>query len=81
MSRLIHSTYNLTTALYGETEKKASIAIVVHANSNFHSFNDLKKAKACIAEFDGIGKYYFSQTLIEFNSFVYEKCFFFLLIK
>lgn len=47
--------YNLTTALYGETEKHASAGVVVRANSTFKSFEDLRGAKACFSEFNGIG--------------------------
>ncbi|XP_031637288.1 transferrin-like [Contarinia nasturtii] len=46
--------YNLTTALYGESDKDAAVVVVVRANSNFKRFEDLQNSKACIAEYNGI---------------------------
>jgi hypothetical protein len=48
--------YNLTTALYAETEteKYSSVVVVVKANSTFQTLNDLKNAKACFPEFGSI---------------------------
>lgn len=56
----ICSPYNLTTALYAETEtqKYASVVVVVPASSSIERFENLRGKKACIAEFGSIGKIY-----------------------
>lgn len=58
ISFCIHSPYNLTSALYAETEteKYASVVAVVRANSTYERFENLRHAKACFAEFGSIGK-------------------------
>lgn len=52
------SPYNLTTALYAETEtqKYASVVVVIRADSSIERFENLRGKKACIAEFGSIGK-------------------------
>lgn len=57
-----YSPYNLTTALYGQSDKNAASVVVVRANSNFKQFEDLKNAHACIAEYDGIGEFSIKMT-------------------
>lgn len=58
MFSFIKSPYNLTTALYveTETEKYASVVVVVRADSSYERFENLRNAKACFAEFGSIGK-------------------------
>lgn len=47
---------NLTAAVYQETEKEkySSVVVLVHNNSRFARFENLRNAKACIPEFGGI---------------------------
>ncbi|XP_055312827.1 transferrin-like [Sitodiplosis mosellana] len=66
--------YNLTTALYGESDKQASAVVVVHTNSNFKQFEDLRKAKACIAEFDGIASVSFLNIAKNLGLFKKDQC-------
>jgi hypothetical protein len=51
------SAYNLTAALYAETEpdKYSYVVVVVKTDSNFKTLNDLRGAKACFPEFGSIG--------------------------
>lgn len=48
--------YNLTAAMFQETEKEkySSVAVVVRNDSRFTRFENLRNAKACIPEFGGI---------------------------
>lgn len=54
----LRSTYNLTAALYAETEtsKYSSVVAVIKATSKYERFENLRNSKACFAEFGGIGK-------------------------
>lgn len=51
------STYNLTAAVYAETEnaKYSSVVAVIKASSSYERFENLRNSKACFAEFGGIG--------------------------
>lgn len=64
---LFSSPYNLTAALYAETENKkyASVIVAIHANSTIDRFENLRNTKACFAEFGSICIYTF---LIHFNN-------------
>ncbi|XP_055630432.1 transferrin-like [Toxorhynchites rutilus septentrionalis] len=48
--------FNLTAALFQETEKEkySSVVVLVRNNSRFTRFENLRDAKACIPEFGGI---------------------------
>lgn len=48
--------FNLTAALFQETEKDkySSVAVIIKNNSRFTRFENLRGAKACIPEFGGI---------------------------
>lgn len=52
------SVYNLTAALYAETETErySSVVMVVKENTKFRKFEDLKGSKACFPEYGSIGK-------------------------
>lgn len=54
----ICSPYNLSTALFAETEsnKYSSVVVVIKTSSSVERFENLKGQKACFAEFSGIGK-------------------------
>lgn len=60
------SVYNLTAALYAETETErySAVVMVVKEKSKFRSFEDLKNAKACFPEYGSIGK---SKNLIKID--------------
>lgn len=55
---MVCSTYNLTSALYAETEneKYASVVVVVRDGSSFDRFEKLRGSKACFGEFGSIGQ-------------------------
>lgn len=52
------SPYNLSAALFEETEqsKYSSVVIVVKEDSRINGFDDFKNSRACFPEFGGIGK-------------------------
>lgn len=54
----IFSPFNLTAAMFQETEKEkySSVVVLVRADSRFTRFENLRSAKACIPEFGGIGR-------------------------
>lgn len=47
--------FNLTAALYGETDTHAMAGVVIRANSSYKDLNGIAGARACINEFNGIG--------------------------
>jgi hypothetical protein len=53
---LARHTYNLTAAVFAETEnsKYSSVVVVVKEGSTYERFQNLKNSKACFAEFGGI---------------------------
>lgn len=57
------STYNLTAAVYAETEnvKYSSVVAVIKASSSYERFENLRNSKACFAEFGGIGNAFASK--------------------
>lgn len=52
----IFSRYNLTTALYGETDAHALAGVVVRANSTYKHLKSIAGVTACVNEYNGIGK-------------------------
>lgn len=54
----------MTAALYAETEdeKYASVVVLIHKNSKFERFENLRNSKACFAEFSGIASVAFINT-------------------
>lgn len=50
-----NSSFNLTSALYAETDIYSEVVVLVKATSTVERFENLKGTKACIAEFGGIG--------------------------
>lgn len=56
---LICSPYNLSTALFAETEsnKYSSVVVIIKTTSSVERFENLKGQRACFAEFSGIGKF------------------------
>lgn len=61
---LARHTYNLTAAMYAETEnaKYSSVVVVIKANSKYERFENLRHSKACFAEFGGIALMSFINT-------------------
>ncbi|XP_037032135.1 transferrin-like [Bradysia coprophila] len=61
---LARHTYNLTAALYAETEnaKYSSVVTVIKATSKYERFENLRNSKACFAEFGGIALMAFINT-------------------
>ncbi|KAJ6648602.1 Transferrin [Pseudolycoriella hygida] len=61
---LARHTYNLTAALYAETEnaKYSSVVVVIKASSKYERFENLRHSKACFAEFGGIASMAFINT-------------------
>jgi Transferrin len=61
---LFFSPYNLTAALYSETDsdKHSSVVVLVKAGSSIDRFEKLRTAKACFPEFGGIASIAFINT-------------------
>lgn len=72
----------MTTALYAETEteKYASVVVVVRANSTIERFENLRGTKACIAEFGSIGKISAHRHAILFSLLVIFNLFLFFIL-
>uniref|UniRef100_A0A1B0DLF5 Transferrin-like domain-containing protein n=1 Tax=Phlebotomus papatasi TaxID=29031 RepID=A0A1B0DLF5_PHLPP len=55
---LARNIYNLTAAMYAETESNrySSVVILVRANATFRGLDSLRDARACFPEYGGIAK-------------------------
>lgn len=51
----LYSPFNLTSALYAETDIYSEVIVLVKATSSIERFENLKGSQACITEFSGIG--------------------------
>lgn len=50
------SQFNLTTALYAETDTHAMAGVIVRTNSTYKNLQGIGGVRACINEYHGIGK-------------------------
>uniref|UniRef100_A0A7G3B0J1 Putative transferrin n=1 Tax=Lutzomyia longipalpis TaxID=7200 RepID=A0A7G3B0J1_LUTLO len=73
---LARQVYNLSAAMYAETEsnKYSSVVILVRANATFNGLESLRNAKACFPEYGGIAKVTFLTAAVNQNIFPNNNC-------
>lgn len=56
---LFLSPFNLTAAMFQETEKEkySSVVVLVKDDNRFTRFENLRSSRACMPEFGGIGEF------------------------
>uniref|UniRef100_A0A1L8DJ83 Putative transferrin n=2 Tax=Nyssomyia neivai TaxID=330878 RepID=A0A1L8DJ83_9DIPT len=73
---LARHVYNLTAAMYAETEsnKYSSVVILVRANATFNGLESLRGARACFPEYGGIAKVTFINAAVSEGIFANNNC-------